>query len=178
MISIIVAIASNGAIGRNNQLLWHISEDLRYFKKITGGHTVIMGRKTWESIGRPLPNRRNIVISRSIDAGKLAGAEVYRSLEEAVASASANNGLQPDGLCANNQSGESRIFIIGGGEIYRLALPLADRLYLTLVHTPIEDADTFFPDIDYTLWNEISRESYPRGEKFEHPLDFEVLERK
>lgn len=178
MISIIVAIASNGAIGRNNQLLWHISEDLRYFKRITAGHTVIMGRKTWESIGRPLPNRRNIVISRSIDAGKLAGAEVYRSLEEAVEAASANNNHQPVGLSTNNPSGESLIFIIGGGEIYRQALPLVDRLYLTLVHTPIEDADTFFPVIDYTRWNEISRESFPHGEKFEHQFDFVVLERK
>lgn len=178
MISIIVAIASNGAIGRNNQLLWHISEDLRYFKKITGGHTVIMGRKTWESIGRPLPNRRNIVVSRSIDAGKLAGAEVYRSIEEAVAATSANINHQPDALCTNNQSDEPRIFIIGGGEIYRQSLPLADRLYLTLVHTPIEDADTFFPAIDYTQWREVSRESFPRGEKFEYPFDFVVLERK
>jgi len=178
MISIIVAIASNGAIGRNNQLLWHISEDLRYFKKITGGHTVIMGRKTWESIGRPLPNRRNMVVSRSIDAGKLAGAEVYRSIEEAVAAASANKSLQPDALCTNNQSDEPRIFIIGGGEIYRQSLPLADRLYLTLVHTPIEDADTFFPAIDYTQWREVSRESFPRGEKFEYPFDFVVLEHK
>jgi len=178
MISIIVAIASNGAIGRNNQLLWHISEDLRYFKKITAGHTVIMGRKTWESIGRPLPNRRNIVVSRSIDADNLAGAEVFKSLEDAVAAASANKNLQPDGLCTNNQSDESRIFIIGGGEIYRQALPLAGRLYLTLVHTPIEDADTFFPVIDYNQWREVSRESFPRGEKFEHPFDFVVLERK
>jgi dihydrofolate reductase len=178
MISIIVAIASNGAIGRNNQLLWHISEDLRYFKKITGGHTVIMGRKTWESIGRPLPNRRNIVVSRNIDAAKLAGAEVYRSMEEAVAAASANKNLQSDGLCTNNQSDEPLIFIIGGGEIYRQALPLADRLYLTLVHTPIDDADTFFPAIDYTQWREVSRESFPRGEKFEHPFDFVVLKRK
>ncbi len=168
MISIIVAIASNGAIGRNNQLLWHISEDLRYFKKITGGHTVIMGRKTWESIGRPLPNRRNIVVSRSINADSLAGAEVYGSLENAITAASSD---------INNLSTDFQIFIIGGGEIYRQALPVAHRLYLTLVHTPIEDADTFFPDIDYNQWREVSRESQPRGEKFEYPFDFVVLER-
>jgi len=178
MISIIVAIASNGAIGRNNQLLWHISEDLRYFKKITGGHTVIMGRKTWESIGRPLPNRRNIVVSRSIDADKFAGAEVFKSMEDAVAAASANINHSSDGSSINHHSSESSIFIIGGGEIYRQALPLAGRLYLTLVHTPIEDADTFFPVIDYTQWREVSRESFPSGEKFEHPFDFVVLERK
>ena len=184
MISIIVAIASNGAIGRNNQLLWHISEDLRYFKRITGGHTVIMGRKTWESIGRPLPNRRNIVVSRNIDAGKFAGAEVYASLEEAASAAEHSDSLHnaKSGQSANTETDVTsvtpEIFIIGGGEIYHQALPLAGRLYLTLVHTPIEDADTFFPVIDYTRWREISRESFPRGEKFEHPFDFVVLERK
>lgn len=196
MISIIVVIASNGAIGRNNQLLWHISEDLRYFKKVTAGHTIIMGRKTFESIGKPLPNRRNIVVSRTMAAGdrkpaaahanytrlgmwqnmaeaanelrefRSAGTiETYPSLETAISA-------------AEQSSATPEIFIIGGGEIYRQVLPLAGRLYLTLVHTPIEDADTFFPAIDYTKWREVSRESFPRGEKFEHPFDFVVLERK
>lgn len=175
MISIIVAIAGNGAIGRNNQLLWHISEDLRYFKRITGGHTVIMGRKTWDSIGRPLPNRRNIVVSRNADADKFAGAEVYKSLEEAIFAAEhpLHNPAEAEKTYAAPE-----IFIIGGGEIYRQALPLAGRLFLTQVHTPIEDADTFFPAINYTQWQEVSRESFPRGEKFEHPFDFVVLERK
>ena len=92
MISIIVAIATNGAIGKDNQLLWHISEDLKYFKRVTAGHTVIMGRKTWESIGRPLPNRRNIVISRSLNAHSIFGAEVFPSLVEAIsASGGAGN---------------------------------------------------------------------------------------
>ena len=162
MISIIVAIASNGAIGRNNQLLWHISEDLRYFKKVTAGHTVIMGRKTWESIGRPLPNRRNIVVSKSMAAAT--GIEIFPSLEDAV-------------FAAEQSSATNEIFIIGGGEIYRQSLPLAGRLYLTEVHTSIEDADTFFPPVDFTQWREVSRESFPRGEKFEHPFDFVVLER-
>ena len=161
MISIIVAIADNGAIGRRNQLLWHISEDLQYFKRVTGGHTVIMGLNTWESIGKALPNRRNIVISRTPASAQ--GAEVFFSIPDALA-ASAHNAYQ-------------EVFIIGGGEIYRQIFPLAHRLYLTLVHTTIEDADTFFPPIDYSEWREISREFHPRGEKFEHSFEFVVLER-
>ncbi|MFA6333985.1 MAG: dihydrofolate reductase [Bacteroidales bacterium] len=167
MVSIIVAIADNSAIGRNNQLLWHITEDLKYFKRVTGGHTVIMGRKTWESIGRPLPNRRNIVISRSLagnPAKEVSGIEIFPSIE-AVLKTTSNS--------------DEEIFIIGGGEIYRQAFPLANRLYLTLVHTTIEDADTFFPTIDYSQWREIFRESHQhkQGEKFEYPFEFVVLER-
>lgn len=165
MISIIVAVADNLAIGKDNNLLWHISEDLKYFKRITAGHTVIMGRKTWESIGRPLPNRRNIVISRSLRADSLAGAEVFPSLEEA--------------LSASGGAGESseEVFIIGGGEIYRQAIPLADKIYLTRVHINISDADTFFPAFDEEVWKETGRESFDRGEKFERPFEFIVLER-
>ena len=166
MISIIVAVADNLAIGKDNNLLWHISEDLKYFKRITGGHTVIMGRKTWESIGRPLPNRRNIVISRSLKADSLAGAEVFPSLEDAI-SASAGGG-----------SSSEEVFIIGGGEIYRQALPIADRLYLTIVHTAIYDADTFFPEVEEREWREVGRESFERGEKFGRPYEFVVLERR
>lgn len=160
MISIIVAISDNSAIGCKNQLLWHISEDLQYFKRVTRGHTVIMGWNTWESLGKALPNRRNIIVSRTLASAQ--GAEVFLSI--------------PDALAASAHEGDE-VFIIGGGEIYRQFLPLADRLYLTLVHTTIEDADTFFPKIDYTHWREIFRESHPRGEKFEHPFEFIVLER-
>ena len=194
MISIIVAIASNGAIGRNNQLLWNISEDLRYFKKVTGGHTVIMGRKTWESIGRPLPNRRNIVVSKSMAAAlesrqskSASGIEIFPSLEDAIFAAenpasapvTAPAHIPPSLHQAESglSSATPEIFIIGGGEIYGQALPLAGRLYLTQVHTSIEGADTFFPPIDFTQWREVSRESFPRGEKFESPFDFVVLER-
>lgn len=168
MVSIIVAIADNGAIGKDNQLLWHITEDLRYFKRITAGHTVIMGRKTWESIGRPLPNRRNIVISRSLTATE--GVEIFPSMEAAIKAAS-------DQGTHSGETSSEEVFIIGGGEIYRQAIPFADRIYLTLVHTNITDADTFFPSIDYTEWHEISRETYPRGEKFEKPFEFILLER-
>ena len=162
MISIIVAVADNLAIGKGNNLLWHISEDLKYFKRITGGHTVIMGRKTWESIGRPLPNRRNIVISRSLKVDSLAGAEVFGSLESALAT-----------LPANEEH-----FIIGGGEIYREALPLAEKLYITFVHITVNDADTFFPEVEEREWREVGRESFERGEKFGRPFEFVVLERR
>lgn len=161
-ISIIVAVAQNGAIGKENKLLWHISEDLKYFKRVTSGNPVVMGRKTWESIGKPLPGRRNIVISRSLDS--IPGAEVFKSLEIALEDV--------------KKSGADEVFIIGGGEIYREALPFAHKLYLTKVHVNIEDADTFFPALDFGLWHELSRESFERGEKFEYPFEFVVLEKK
>jgi len=183
-ISIIAAVADNGAIGRNNKLLWHISEDLRYFKRITSGHTVIMGRKTWESLGKPLPNRRNIVISRSLaaiyDSNSSAnpGVEVYSTIEQALAAAANEPTFVPGQPIKHNVSNNSaqEVFIIGGGEIYRQTLPIANKLYLTLVHTTIEDADTFFPKVDPERWREISRDSYERGEKFELPFEFILLE--
>lgn len=127
MISIIVAVAENGIIGDKNTLLWHISEDLRRFKALTTGHPVVMGRKTFESLGRPLPNRRNVVISRQELA--IDGCEVVHSLDEALA-------LFPS---------DEEVFIIGGAQIYAEALPIADRFYLTRVgHT--YEGDTRFPD--------------------------------
>lgn len=130
---IIVAIADNNAIGRDNALLWHISEDLKFFKRTTSGCPVIMGRRTFESIGRPLPKRLNIVVSRGYDAPE--GVVVVPSLEEAYKAAES-----------------PRCFIIGGGQIYAQALPDADRLIITHVHTVIEGADTFFPQIDASVW--------------------------
>lgn len=130
---IIVAIADNNAIGRDNALLWHISEDLKFFKRTTSGCPVIMGRRTFESIGRPLPKRLNIVVSRGYDAPE--GVVVVPSLEEAYKAAES-----------------PRCFIIGGGQIYAQALPGADRLIVTHVHTVIEGADTFFPQIDASVW--------------------------
>ena len=183
MVSIIAAVAENGAIGKNNKLLWHISEDMRYFKRLTTGHPVIMGRRTWESLGKPLSNRRNIIVSRSFlenTTGLFDGsAEVFGTLEEAIKAASMtkdNISLISPGL--KEQIYEEQVFIIGGGEIYRQAIPLAERLYLTLVHVTILDADTFFPETDLSGWKEISREYFPRGENFEHPFEFVVLERK
>lgn len=158
--NIIVAIADNNAIGKDNQLLWHISEDLRYFKKVTMGATVVMGRKTYESIGKPLPGRRNIVVSRSLK--EITGVEVFASVEAVI---------------EEFKDSAEEVFIIGGGELYRSMLPYASKLYITFVHVTIPDADTFFPEIDPSLWHEISRESFPRGEKFEYPFEFVVFEK-
>lgn len=154
-LSIIVAVARNRAIGKNNRLLWHISEDLRYFKQITSGHTVIMGRKTFEAIGKPLPNRTNIVISRTLTPES--HVSVAPGLNAAISQ------------CRN----DAEVFIIGGGSIYREALPLAHRLYLTEVHADYE-GDTFFPEIDRHCWEEISRQDFPNGKAFPYPFSFVV----
>lgn len=148
-LSIIVAISSNYAIGNDNKLLWHISDDLQYFKRVTSGHTVVMGRKTWHSLGRALPNRRNLVISNTLK--NLEGGELFHSLEEAIKSA--------------KEQGESELFIIGGGELYRATLPIVDRVYLTIVEREIEVADTFFPEIDFSQWREVSSEELSYGKR-------------
>lgn len=158
MISIIVAVAQNGVIGDKNSLLWHISEDMRFFKRTTSGHPVIMGRKTYESLGRPLPNRTNVVISRTM--GEIEGCTVVRSLEEAIA-------LFPT---------EEEVFVIGGAQIYALALDVADRFYLTRVGHDYE-GDTSFPEWDESKWQLISREAYEQGEKYPHPFAFEIYDR-
>lgn len=143
-VNIIVAIADNLAIGRDNALLWHISEDLKYFKATTLGCTVIMGRRTFQSIGRPLPGRRNIVVTRDPSAcglGSASGIACAASLESALDMAVS--------------SGEEQVFILGGGQIYAASMEIADRLYLTRVHTVIQDADTFFPAPD-SRWRTVS----------------------
>ncbi|MEG1670387.1 MAG: dihydrofolate reductase [Mucinivorans sp.] len=142
MISIIVAIATNGVIGCHNRLIWHISEDLKRFKSLTMGHPIVMGRKTFASIGRALPGRQNIVISRD-KALKIDGVDVVASMEEAIKIAST----------------DGEIFIIGGGEIYHLALPLASKLYVTQVKQSPQ-GDTFFPEIDENEWLETHREEH------------------
>ncbi len=159
MVSIIVAVAQNGVIGDKNALLWHISEDMRFFKRTTSGHPVIMGRKTYESLGRPLPNRTNVVISRTAD--HIEGCTVARSLEEAVAMFPA----------------QEEIFIIGGAQIYALALDVADRIYLTRVEHDYE-GDTSFPAWSESGWQLVSREAYPCGEKYPYPFAFECYDRK
>lgn len=153
MISIIVAIARNYTIGSANSMPWHLPEDFRHFKQVTMGKAVIMGRKTYESIGRPLPGRRNIVITRNADL-RIEGCEMATSLDEAIA------------LCDPTEEN----FIIGGGEIYRQAMPIADKLYITHIDAEFE-GDTRFPNIG-PEWREISREEYPCGEKFPHPFAF------
>lgn len=155
MISIIAAVAENGVIGDKNQLLWHISEDLKHFKAVTSGHPVIMGRKTYESLGRPLPNRTNVIITRQ-EIG-IEGCRVVHSLEEALA-------LFP---------ADEELFIIGGAEIYALALPLAERFYLTRVrHTYA--GDTRFPEWNPAEWRLVAREERSCGEKYPYPFAFET----
>ena len=133
-VDLIVAIARNGVIGKDNQMLWHVPEDFAHFKSTTMGHAVIMGRKTWESIGRPLPGRTNVVITRQTDY-VASGAHVVRSLDDAL-------------LYLHR---EARVFVIGGGEIYRQALPKADHLWVTVMDADFE-GDTRFPEIDPTRW--------------------------
>ena len=135
MLSIIVAVSDNLAIGRAGDMPWHISADLKYFKRVTENHTVIMGRRTWESIGcRPLKNRRNIVVSGTLAAGD--GFEVATSLTQAI----------------KMTAGDGEVFIMGGGQLYRKAIRQADRLYVTHVHTRVGDADTFFPRFTRRNW--------------------------
>ena len=153
MISIIVAIAENGVIGDKNALLWNIKEDMRRFRTTTMGHPVVMGRKTFESIGRPLPKRTNVVITRG--DSEFEGCLVAHSIEEAVKM------FSPD----------EEVFIIGGAQIYKQALPLADKLYLTVVHRNYE-GDTSFPEIDYSEWREVAREEFERGEEYDGAFTF------
>lgn len=159
MISIIVAVAHNGVIGDKNALLWHISEDLKYFKALTTGHPVVMGRKTWESIGRPLPNRTNVVLTR--EERTFEGARTAHSLEEAVAM------FAPD----------EEVFVIGGAQIYAEALPVADRLYLTRVEHDYE-GDAHFPAWNEEEWQLVASESFACGAKYPYPFAFERYERR
>jgi len=159
MLSIIVATAKNRAIGKNNQLLWHMPADLKFFRKTTSGHTVIMGRKTFESVGQPLPKRRNIVITRQPNYSA-EGIEVAGSLEEALE------------LCEHERTTDE-VFIVGGAEIYRQAMPLTDKMYLTIINQEFEDADTFFPEIDDNQWQLENVEHHKNDEK--NPYDYSFL---
>ena len=160
MISIIVAIAQNGTIGDKNALLWHIKEDMRFFRTTTSGHPVIMGRKTFESLGsKPLPKRKNIVITRS-DV-EFEGAFVAHSLEEAIAMA----------------DDDAEVFIMGGAQIYAQALAIADRMYITRVERDYE-GDTSFPEVDYSKWKLVAEERYERGEDYDSPFSFLTYDRK
>lgn len=157
-ISMIVARSRNHVIGRDNQMPWKISADLQFFKKATMGHPVIMGRKTWESIGRPLPGRRNIVVSRNTDL-QLTGAEVVHSLDAALATL--------------NEF--PRVFVIGGEQLFTQAFPQADRLYITEIDMDVDGGDTFFKVPDPEQWKEIDRTPASEGEI---TFSFITLERK
>ncbi len=160
---IIAAVAEDGAIGKDNGLLWHLPEDLKYFKATTMGCPVIMGRRTFESIGRPLPGRRNIVISGTlrIQDERLT---VVSGLSEAFEAA------QGDGL--------DRCFVIGGAQLYSEAIPEADRLYLTRIHATAPDADRFFPPIDKSVWSLESASELHTDPKTGITFTFEVYSRK
>jgi dihydrofolate reductase len=157
-ISMIVARSRNYVIGKDNQMPWKISADLQFFKKVTMGHPVIMGRKTWESIGRPLPGRRNIVVSRNADL-KLAGAEVVNSLDQALATLSEF----------------PRVFVIGGEQLFTQAFPKADRLFITEIDIDVDGGDTFFEVPKQSEWKEVERTPASEGEI---TFNFITLERK
>jgi dihydrofolate reductase len=158
-ISLIVAMSENRVIGRQGRLPWRLPDDLKRFKELTTGHTVIMGRKTFESIGRPLPQRRNIVASRNPDWAA-EGVEIAHSLDEALV----------------RTAGEAEVFIIGGEQLYRAALPRADRIYLTRVLACIE-GDAFFPSFQNTQWTLAQRLEHPADERHEYAMTFEAYER-
>jgi len=160
MVSIVVAIAENRAIGKDNELLWYLPTDLKHFKAITNGHTIIMGRKTFESIKKPLPNRRNIVITRRDDL-QIEGAEVVNSLEGALKIA----------------EGDGEVFIVGGAEIYKMAMDRTARIYLTTVHQSFE-GDAYFPEIDKNIWEETASEHHQPDEKNKISFTFSTLDRK
>lgn len=160
MIILIAAIAENNALGKNNDLLWHLPKDFKRFKEITSGHHIIMGRKTFESFPKPLPNRTHVIITRQKDY-VCEGCIVVQDLEKAIA------------VCPKNED----IFVIGGGEIYSQSIHLADRLDITRVHHSFE-ADVFFPEIDPEIWELISEEVHLKDEKHPYDYSFQTFVRK
>ena len=164
-VAVIVATARNGVIGRNNALPWHLPQDLRYFKRVTMGKPIVMGRKTFDSIGRPLPGRTNIVITRN-PGFSAEGVRVVASLDEALR-------LAADIALTD---GAPELVVIGGAEIYRASIPRADRLYITEVHASIE-GDAFLPRIDWTHWREVSRERHCASDANPYDYSFVVYQR-
>lgn len=163
-ISLIVAVAENGVIGRKGQLPWRLSADLQRFKRLTMGHTIIMGRRTWESIGRALPGRRSVVVTRQPDyVIDVPGVTNATSLDAAIELA--------------RSSGDDETFIIGGAELYRAALSLADCLHYTRVCANV-DGDTTFPSVSWDNWRLVESIDHPADDKNEFPVAFEVYERR
>lgn len=144
MLSIIVAVANNNAIGRKNKLLWHISDDLKYFKSVTMGHPIIMGRKTYESVGRPLPGRRNIVLTKR-------GGISYPDIKNRETTSFEICNIA-DNIVYESKHSKEEFFVTGGGDLYRFLFKYADKLYITRVDASVEDADTFFPLIKENEW--------------------------
>lgn len=159
-VALIAALARNGVIGRDNQLPWRLSADLQRFKRLTLGKPVVMGRKTWESLRRPLPGRRNIVVTRDRYFGA-EGCVITHSVEEALAAA----------------AGSDEVMVIGGAQLYAQTLALADRLYLTEIDAQVE-GDARFPDLDAAAWREVERQRCRADEKNDYDCDFVVLDRR
>jgi dihydrofolate reductase len=156
-LSLIAGIGKNNELGKGNTLLWHMPKDLKHFKEITSGKTVIMGRKTFESIGRPLPNRRNIIITRDKEYNT-EGIEIVYSLIDAI----------------EKVKSENESFIIGGAEIYKQAINKADKLYITHIDANDKEADSFFPIIDKNIWKETRREDFKKDN--ENIYDYSFVE--
>ncbi len=163
ILSSIVAAAENNAIGKDNQLPWHLPKDLQFFKRTTMSKPILMGRKTWESLGKPLPGRLNVVVSRQKDLKLPEGVLQCKSLEE--------------GIKRIEEENQEETFIIGGGTIFEETMDKIDRLYMTRVHTVIEDATTFFPDIDHTHWKLVWEEKHEADEKHNFAFTFQQYER-
>ena len=161
--SMIVAAGEDNAIGKGKDMLWHLPDDFKYFKQTTQGHPVIMGRKTFESLGKPLPHRTNIVITADKNYAA-AGITICHSIDEAIALAKTIN--------------LTEIFIIGGGTIYSLGLPLSDKIYLTRVHATFPEADVFFPVLDKSKWKQTQSNYHSKDGRHKYDFHFEVYEQK
>lgn len=160
MIIIIAAVSENNALGKDNDLVWHLPDDFKRFKKLTSGHYIIMGRKTFESFPNPLPNRTHVIVTRQKNYTP-EGCLIANTLQDAIQ------------LCPANEN----IFIIGGGEIYKQSMVFADVLEITRVHHTFE-ADTFFPEIDSTVWELVSEEFHPTDDRHKHSFSYQTYNRK
>ena len=160
MITLIAAAAQNNALGKDNDLLWHLPDDFKRFKQLTTGHYIVMGRKTFESFPKPLPNRTHVIITRQNDY-LVEGCMVVNSLNEAIKKSPKNE----------------EVFIIGGGEIYNQSIEIADKIELTRVHESFE-ADAFFPEIDLNVWKLTHEEYHPKDEKHQYDFTFQTFVKK
>jgi dihydrofolate reductase len=163
ILSFSVAVSDNNVIGKNNHLPWNLPEDLKFFKRTTIGKPVIMGRKTYESLGRPLPGRLNIVLSSKVNLALPEGVLLYQDIDAAI------ERLQKEK--------PEECFIIGGGKVFETTLPLVDRMYITRVHTSIPDADAYFPNIDHTHWKLVWEEKHTADNQHKYDYTFQRYER-